>query len=157
MIRNFRFLSLVVLLVFASGIYAVPPPRGIDPLEAKRKARIDKIKREKARRDSINCYLRERKKISDGGTSCIYKCPSVKGRVESNNIGPGFSCPTMMNVLRREWKLTAGLIPIDRYMTSRDSHSLPLPLSVSQVRFPKPSPKYVHPSRVRRGPAFGHF
>ena len=102
MIRNLRFLSLVLLLVFASGIYAVPPPRGIDPLEAKRKARIDKIKREKARRDSINCYLRERKKISDGGTTCIYKCPSVKGRVESNNIGPGFSCPTMMNVLRRE-------------------------------------------------------
>ena len=60
------------------------------------------IKREKARRDSINCYLRERKKISDGGTTCIYKCPSVKGRVESNSIGPGFSCPTMMNVLRRE-------------------------------------------------------
>ena len=102
MIRNFRFLSLVVLLVFASGIYAVPPPRGIDPLEAKRKARIDKIKREKARRDSINCYLRERKKNSDRGTTCIYKCPSVKGRVESNSIGPGFSCPSMMNVLRRE-------------------------------------------------------
>ena len=102
MMRNLRFLSLVMLLVFASGIYAVPPPRGIDPLEAKRKARIDKIKREKARRDSINCYLRERKKISDGGTTCIYKCPSVKGRVESNSIGPGFSCPTMMNVLRRE-------------------------------------------------------
>ena len=68
----------------------------------KLKTRIDKIKREKARRDSINCYLRERKKISDGGTTCIYKCPSVKGRVESNSIGPGFSCPTMMNVLRRE-------------------------------------------------------
>ena len=81
MIRNFRFLSLVVLLVFASGIYAVPTPRGIDPLEAKRKARIDKIKREKARRDSINCYLRELKKISDGGTTFIYKFPSLKGRV----------------------------------------------------------------------------
>ena len=40
--KNFRFLSLVVILVFASGIYAVPPQRGIDPLEAKRKARIDK-------------------------------------------------------------------------------------------------------------------
>ena len=47
MIRNFRFLSLVVIVVFASGIYAVPPPRGIDPLEAKRKARIDKIKKRK--------------------------------------------------------------------------------------------------------------
>ena len=46
MMRNFRFLSLK-FIVFASGIYAVPPPRGIDPLEAKRKARIDKIKREK--------------------------------------------------------------------------------------------------------------
>ncbi len=102
MALNKRFYSLIILLLFTSSVYAVPPPRGIDPLEAKRKARIDKIKREKARRDSINCYLRERKKISDGGTTCIYKCPSVKGRVESNSIGPGFSCPTMMNVLRRE-------------------------------------------------------
>ena len=27
MMRNFKFLSLVVLLVFASGVYAVPPHR----------------------------------------------------------------------------------------------------------------------------------
>ena len=42
MIRNFRFVSLLVLFVFASGIYAVPPPRGIDPLEAKRKHELIK-------------------------------------------------------------------------------------------------------------------
>jgi len=48
MIRNFRFLSLLVLLVFASGIYAVPPPRGIDPLEAKRKARIEQRRAKRA-------------------------------------------------------------------------------------------------------------
>ena len=63
MIRNFRFLSLVVLLVFASGIYAVPPPRGIDPLEAKGKHELIKIKREKAE-ETPNCYLRERKRLA---------------------------------------------------------------------------------------------
>ena len=103
MINKRKYVVLLVSCFFLSGaLNAVPPPRGIDPIEAKRKARIDKIKREKARRDSINCYLRERKKLSDGGTTCIYRCPSVKGRVESNSIGAGFSCPTMMNVLRRE-------------------------------------------------------
>ena len=89
-------------LSFSSPVYAVPPPRGAskDPIERNRKARAEKIKREKARRDSINCYITERKKLEDGGLTCIYKCP--KGRTESNSIGPGFRCPTMMNVLRRE-------------------------------------------------------
>ncbi len=87
---------------FSSIVHAVPPPRGAskDPIERNRKARAEKIKREKARRDSINCYITERKKLEDGGLTCIYKCP--KGRTESNSIGPGFRCPTMMNVLRRE-------------------------------------------------------
>ncbi len=87
---------------FYNNALAVPPPRGAetDPIKANRKARAEKIKREKARRDSINCYLTERKKLDDGGLNCIYKCP--KGRTENNSIGPGFRCPTMMNVLRRE-------------------------------------------------------
>jgi hypothetical protein len=90
------------LLSLSSSAHAVPPPRGAskDPMERNRKARAEKIKREKARRDSINCYITERKKLEDGGLTCIYKCP--KGRTESNSIGPGFRCPTMMNVLRRE-------------------------------------------------------
>ena len=105
---NYKKLNYVVLIavftiVSFGNANAVPPPRGQgDPLEAKRKARIDKIKREKARRNSINCYLKERKKLSEGGLNCIYRCPSVKGRIENNSVGPGFSCPTMMNVLKRE-------------------------------------------------------
>ena len=89
-------------LSLSTPVHAVPPPRGAskDPMERNRKARAEKIKREKARRDSINCYITERKKLEDGGLTCIYKCP--KGRTESNSIGPGFRCPTMMNVLRRE-------------------------------------------------------
>ena len=92
----------ISFLSLSSPAYAVPPPRGAskDPMERNRKARAEKIKREKARRDSINCYITERKKLEDGGLTCIYKCP--KGRTESNSIGPGFRCPTMMNVLRRE-------------------------------------------------------
>ena len=94
--------NLFSLLSFTSAAHAVPPPRGASkgPMERNRKARAEKIKREKARRDSINCYIRERKKLDDGGLTCIYKCP--KGRTESNSIGAGFRCPTMMNVLRRE-------------------------------------------------------
>ncbi len=115
--KSFLILSLVFLLpvlhnpdnllstssfTMISDANAVPPPRGAssDPIERNRKARAEKIKREKARRDSINCYITERKKLEDGGLTCIYKCP--KGRTESNSIGPGFRCPTMMNVLRRE-------------------------------------------------------
>jgi hypothetical protein len=105
-INNNKFSCVVFLLIFIavnfSSANAIPPPRGQgDPLEAKRKARINKIKREKARRNSINCYLKERLKLSEGGFNCIYRCPSVKGRVESNSVGAGFSCPTMMNVLKR--------------------------------------------------------
>ena len=100
---NCVILLTIFLFVFVNSTFAVPPPRGQgDPLEAKRKARLDKIKREKARRNSINCYLKERKKLSEGGLNCIYRCPSVKGRIENNSVGPGFSCPTMMNVLKRE-------------------------------------------------------
>ncbi len=92
----------LTVISFSSSVHAVPPPRGAskDPMERNRKARAEKIKREKARRDSINCYITERKKLADGGLTCIYKCP--KGRTESNSIGPGFRCPSMMNVLRRE-------------------------------------------------------
>ena len=94
--------SNIWIIGFSSSAHAVPPPRGAetDPIKANRKQRAEKIKREKARRDSINCYLTERKKLDDGGLNCIYKCP--KGRTENNSIGPGFRCPTMMNVLRRE-------------------------------------------------------
>ena len=49
------------------------------------------------------------KKRSDGGFNCIYRCPlkfntktrKREYRVENNNVGPGFSCPSVMNVLRR--------------------------------------------------------
>ena len=56
-----------------------------------------------------NNYITERKKRSDGGFNCIYRCPlkfntktrKREYRVENNNVGPGFSCPSVMNVLRR--------------------------------------------------------
>tara|TARA_Y100001972_G_scaffold127744_1_gene185604 strand:+ start:5555 stop:5869 length:315 start_codon:yes stop_codon:yes gene_type:complete len=100
---------LLLLLLFSFSTSAVPPPRGIDPVEAKRQERKAKIEREKARRDSINCYITERKKRSDGGFNCIYRCPlkfnsktrKREYRVENNNVGPGFGCPSIMNVLRR--------------------------------------------------------
>tara|TARA_R100001510_G_C7644204_1_gene201681 strand:- start:1093 stop:1407 length:315 start_codon:yes stop_codon:yes gene_type:complete len=100
---------LLLLLLFSFSTSAVPPPRGIDPVEAKRQERKAKAEREKARKDSINCYITERKKRSDGGFNCIYRCPlkfnpktrKREYRVENNNVGPGFGCPSVMNVLRR--------------------------------------------------------
>jgi len=51
-------------------------------------------------------YLK--KKLSDGGFQCIYTCPArwkngkrPEPHIESNNVGPGFGCPSSMNVLRR--------------------------------------------------------
>ena len=60
--------------------------------EAKRKAQ----KKKEKDRGIPSTAIYENEKLSDGGTTCIYKCPP-KGRVESNSIGPGFNCPTMMN------------------------------------------------------------
>ncbi len=101
-------LLLLFLLIFAFTVEAVPPPRGVDPVEAKKRERKNKIQREKDRRDDMWCYIKKRKKLSDGGYQCIYSCPTKwkKGKrgepiVESNNVGPGFTCPSSMNVLRR--------------------------------------------------------
>ena len=52
----------ILLILLSFSVQAVPPPRGIDPVEAKKQERKAKIQREKARRDSINCYITERKK-----------------------------------------------------------------------------------------------
>ena len=80
----------LLMLFISFSLDAVPPPRGIDPVEAKKRERINKIQREKDRRDDMWCYITKRKKLSDGGLQCIY-----------NNVGPGFGCPSSMNVLRR--------------------------------------------------------
>jgi hypothetical protein len=66
-IKNQLFLKkimkvLILLILLSFSVQAVPPPRGIDPVEAKRQERKAKIEREKARRDSIWCYIKERKK-----------------------------------------------------------------------------------------------
>jgi len=98
----------LLLLMFSFSVDAVPPPRGIDPVEAKKRERKQRVEREKARKDDMWCYIKQKKKLSDGGFQCIYTCPVKwkKGKrgepiIESNNVGPGFSCPSSMNVLRR--------------------------------------------------------
>ena len=98
----------LLLLLFSFSVDAVPPPRGIDPVEAKKRERKQRVEREKARKDDMWCYIKQKKKLSDGGFQCIYTCPvkwkkGKKGEpiIESNNVGPGFSCPSSMNVLRR--------------------------------------------------------
>ena len=94
----------LLMLFISFSLDAVPPPRGIDPVEAKKRERINKIQREKDRRDDMWCYITKRKKLSDGGLQCIYKCPAkwkngkrAEPHIESNNVGPGFGCPSSMN------------------------------------------------------------
>ena len=67
---------LIFLLLITLTVEAVPPPRGVDPVEAKKRERINKIQREKDRRDDMWCYIKKRKKLSDGGLQCIYSCPA---------------------------------------------------------------------------------
>ena len=103
-----KILLIFLLLISFTAVDAVPPPRGIDPVEAKKRERKQRIEREKARRDDMWCYIKQKKRLSDGGFQCIYTCPAKwkngkrpEPHIESNNVGPGFGCPSSMNVLRR--------------------------------------------------------
>lgn len=48
---------------------------------------------------AINCNISERVKNKNRSTSCIYKCPD--GGTENASVDEGFSCPSVVNVLRR--------------------------------------------------------
>jgi hypothetical protein len=48
---------------------------------------------------TMDCYISERVLNPNKHTTCTYKCPN--GRLESENVGPGYQCPPMMNVIRR--------------------------------------------------------
>lgn len=47
----------------------------------------------------INCNISERVKNKNRSTTCIYKCPD--GGTENASVDEGFSCPSVVNVLRR--------------------------------------------------------
>jgi hypothetical protein len=88
-------------LLLVTALPVVAQPKGMSAEEAARRDRDERIKRERAREDATNCYISERKRNSDQSIDCIYKCPSLGNRVESSSIGPGMSCPNVLNVLRR--------------------------------------------------------
>lgn len=48
---------------------------------------------------AINCNISERVKNKNRSTTCIYKCPD--GGTENASVDEGFSCPSVVNVLRR--------------------------------------------------------
>lgn len=81
--------------------HAQQAPRGIDPAEAARRDREERLKRERARTDNVNCFLRERKRESDQTITCLYTCPTLGGRTDSVSVGAGGSCPNTLGVLRR--------------------------------------------------------
>lgn len=64
------------------------------------RAQAEQIRaREKAKLNTMNCYLRERVKNENGKTTCIYNCPG--GLTESESVSPGESCPSQLNVMKR--------------------------------------------------------
>jgi hypothetical protein len=91
----------LAVLLLVTSLPADAQPKGMSAEEAARRDREERIKRERAREDTTNCYTSERKKNGDQSVTCIYKCPSLGGRAESSDIGPGMNCPSTLNVLRR--------------------------------------------------------
>ena len=84
----------------ASAEREAPPPT-LRP-DAQRKAELERKTREKrqqAIKNSMDCFISERVLQANKHTSCIYKCPN--GKLESENVGPGYQCPPRMNVIQR--------------------------------------------------------
>jgi hypothetical protein len=47
----------------------------------------------------MNCNITERIKNKNRSTTCVYKCPD--GQTENASVDEGFSCPAVVNVLRK--------------------------------------------------------
>ncbi|MGA1254203.1 MAG: hypothetical protein ACO3WN_10300 [Burkholderiaceae bacterium] len=77
------------------------PPSTLRPDAAEKAAREQQARRDREERirNTQDCYIEERRTNPNQHTTCIYRCPD--GKLESENVAPGFVCPPMMNVLDR--------------------------------------------------------
>lgn len=71
-------------------------PDAVEKAEREQQARRD---REQRIRNTQDCYIEERRLNPNQHTTCIYRCPD--GKTESENVAPGFHCPTVLNVIKR--------------------------------------------------------
>jgi hypothetical protein len=95
-------LSILSLLLLAAVAGCDGMSSGGGRMTAEEAARFDRdqrILRERARENSMNCHMKEVRRNPDASTVCIYTCPG--GITESSHIGPGANCPNLLNVLRR--------------------------------------------------------
>jgi hypothetical protein len=93
--------SLIVAAVAACSDGRDKPPSTLRPdavqkSQQEQQARRD---REKRIRNTQDCYIEERRLNPNKHTTCFYRCPD--GKVESENVAPGFHCPTVLNVIKR--------------------------------------------------------
>nr|UOZ97465.1 hypothetical protein NCPCFENI_01386 [Cupriavidus sp.] len=103
-------LSIGLSLCIAVGALSLPvsawaqreaPPSTLRPDAQQKSAqeRQAREQRQKQIKNTVDCFISERRLNPNKHTTCIYKCPN--GRIESENVAPGYQCPPRMNVIQR--------------------------------------------------------
>lgn len=95
-------LAVVFLSVHPSALaQREAPPSTLRPDSQQKSAqeRQAREQRQKAVKNTVDCFISERRLNPNKHTTCIYKCPS--GKLESENVAPGYQCPPKMNVINR--------------------------------------------------------
>lgn len=62
-------------------------------------ARDERLSGKPGPKREMNCNITERIKNKNRSTTCVYKCPD--GQTENASVDEGFSCPAVVNVLRK--------------------------------------------------------
>jgi hypothetical protein len=93
------FVVLLVPLAVLTGCDGSAKNGRMTAEEAARFDRDQRILRERARENTMNCHMKDVRRNPDSSTVCIYSCPG--GITESSHVGPGVNCPNLLNVVRR--------------------------------------------------------
>jgi hypothetical protein len=94
-------IGIVPAVLAACGNSREKPPSTLRPDAVQKSQQEQQAKRdrEKRIRNTQDCYIEERRLNPNKHTTCIYRCPD--GKIESENVAPGFYCPTVLNVIKR--------------------------------------------------------
>jgi hypothetical protein len=93
--------SVLMVVPFPGWAQREAPPSTLRPDSQQKSAQERQARelRQKQIKNTVDCFISERKLNSNKHTTCIYKCPN--GRLESENVAPGYQCPPRMNVIQR--------------------------------------------------------
>jgi len=94
-------IGIVLAILAACGNGREKPPSTLRPDAVQKSQQEQQAKREREKRirNTQDCYIEERRLNPNQHTTCIYRCPD--GKIESENVAPGFYCPTVLNVMKR--------------------------------------------------------